>query len=121
MDIFPDNRTIALDDVSHLSLFEGKNRSIIRELLCRNVFREHFDRLSVQMNPSLLPSFRLRDVDHVVIGFDVPRRDGKQLVDPHACPPEHAQHEVVPRAALVCSLKYGINLLFFQVVGDVLH
>ena len=29
MDVFPDGRTVPLDDVSHLSLFEGKNRLII--------------------------------------------------------------------------------------------
>ncbi len=47
MDVFSDDRTIALDNVSHLTLFEGKNRSIIGELLCRDVFGEHFDRLRV--------------------------------------------------------------------------
>ena len=47
MDILSDDRTIVLDDVTHLSLFEGKNRSIIGEFLYRNVFGEHFDRLRV--------------------------------------------------------------------------
>jgi len=87
MGIFPDDRTITLDDVSHLSLFEGKYGTIIGELLCGNVFSEHFDRLRVQMHHPLLPSFRLRNVDHVVVGLDVARRDGKQLVDTHACSP----------------------------------
>ena len=47
VDVFSDDRTIALDDVAHLSLFEGKYRPIIGELLCGNVFGEHFDRLCV--------------------------------------------------------------------------
>ena len=47
MDVLSDDRPIALDDVAHLSLFEGKYRLIIRELLCGNVFGEHFDRLWV--------------------------------------------------------------------------
>ncbi len=47
MDVFIDDGTIALDDVAHLPLFEGKNRPIIEELLCRNVFGEHFDSLRV--------------------------------------------------------------------------
>ncbi len=38
MDVFSNDRTIALDDVAHLSLFEGKDRPIIGEFLCRNVF-----------------------------------------------------------------------------------
>ena len=33
MDVFPDDRTIALDDISHLSLFEAKNRLVIWEFL----------------------------------------------------------------------------------------
>jgi len=73
------------------------------------------------MNPSLLPSFRLRDIDHAIVGLDVAWRYGEQLIDPHPGAPEHAQHEVVSCAALVCSLKYSINLLLFQVVSDILH
>ncbi len=46
-DALSNDRTVALDDVAHLSLFESKDRSIIGELLCRNVFGEHFDRLYV--------------------------------------------------------------------------
>ncbi len=47
VDVLSNDRTVALDDVAHLSLFESKDRLIIRELLCRNVFGEHFDRLYV--------------------------------------------------------------------------
>ncbi len=47
VDVLPDDRTIALDDVPDLSLFQGKYRLIIGELLCRNVFGEHFDRICV--------------------------------------------------------------------------
>jgi hypothetical protein len=36
------------------------------ELLFCNVFGEHFDRLLVQMNPLLLSSLRLRDVNYTV-------------------------------------------------------
>ena len=121
VDVFSNDRTIALDDVPHLPLFEGKDGPIIGELLCRNVFGEHFDRCCVQMHPPLLPSFRLRDVDHAVTGFDVARRDGEQLVDPYAGAPQHPEHEVVTRAALVRRGKHLIDLLFFEVVGDVLH
>lgn len=41
---------------------------------------EHFDRLFVQMNPPLLPSFRFRDVDYAVMYLNVTRLDIKQLV-----------------------------------------
>jgi hypothetical protein len=34
VNIFPDRRTVSLDDISYLSLFEGKNSPIIREFLC---------------------------------------------------------------------------------------
>ncbi len=47
VDVLSNDRTIALDDVAHLSLFEGKHRPIIGELWCGNVFGEHFDRLCV--------------------------------------------------------------------------
>ncbi len=73
------------------------------------------------MHPPLLPPFRLRDVDYVVIGFDVAWRDGEQLVDSHPGAPQHSQHEVVTRAAPVSRGKYLIDLLLFKVVGDVLH
>ena len=73
------------------------------------------------MHPPLLSSFRLRDVDYVVIGFDVPWRDGEQLVDPHAGAPQHPQHKVVARAALMSRLEHLIDLFFFEVVSDVLH
>ena len=73
------------------------------------------------MHPPLLPSFRLRDVDHAVLWFDIARRDGEQLVDPYAGSPQHPQHEVVASAALVRRRKHLIDLLFFEVVGDVLH
>ena len=73
------------------------------------------------MHPPLLPSFRFRDVDHAVVWFDVARRDGEQLVDPHAGAPQHPQHEVVPLTALVSNSKHLVDLLLFQVVGDVLH
>jgi len=43
MDVFSDDITIAFDNVAHLTLLEGKNRSIIVELLCGNVFGEHFN------------------------------------------------------------------------------
>ena len=46
-DVFSDDRPIALDDISHLSLFEGKYRLIIGELLFGNVVGEHCDRLCV--------------------------------------------------------------------------
>ena len=121
VDVFSNDRTITLDDVAHLSLFEGKYGSIIRELLCRNVFGEHFDRLWVQMNSSLLPSFRFRYVDHVVVSFDVAWRDCEQLIDSHASSPQYAQHEVIPLATLVRCFEYLIDLLLFEVVGDILH
>ena len=73
------------------------------------------------MNPSLLPSFRLRDVDHVVIGFDIARCDGEQLADSHPSAPQHPQHEVVPRAVLVRGLEHPIDLLPLEVVGDMRH
>src|SRR5665647_1927966 len=95
MDVFSNDRTVMLDYVTHLSLFEGKDRPIIGELLCGNVFGEHFDRLCVQMHPPLLPSFCLCDVDYIVARFDVAWRDGEQLIDSHTCSPEHPQHEVV--------------------------
>lgn len=121
VDVFSDDRTIALDYVPHLTLFEGKYRPVIGELLCGNVFGEHCDRFCVQMHPPLLPSFRLSDVDHAVVCFYVAWRDSEQLVDPHASPPEHPQHEVVARAALVRCLEHLIDLLLFEVVGYVLH
>src|SRR5665647_1945083 len=92
VDVFSDEITIAFDNVAHLSLFEGKNRPIIGELLCRNIFGEHFDRLRVQMHPSLLPPFRLCNVDHVVARFDVAWRDSEQLVDSYSSAPQHPQH-----------------------------
>ena len=73
------------------------------------------------MHPPLLPSFRLRDVDHVVIWFDVAWRDGEQLVDPQPGAPQHPQHKVVARAALMSRREHQIDLLLFKVVGDVLH
>ena len=121
MDVFSNKRTIVLDDVPHLSLFEGKDRPIIGEFLCRNVVGEHCDRLCVQMYPPLLPSFRLRDVDHVVLWFDVAWCYGEQLVDPYASPPQHPHHEVVPLTAPVRRCKHLVNLFFFKVVGNVLH
>jgi len=121
VNVFSDDITIAFDNVAHLSLFEGKNRSIIWELLCGNVFGEHFDRFCVQMDPPLLPSFRFRDVDYAISHFNVARPDVEQLANSHAGAPQYPQHEVVSCAALVCSLKYCINLFLFQVVGDVLH
>ncbi len=121
MEVFSDDRTIALDDVPHLPLFEGRDGLIIRELLCRNVFGEHFDRLCVQMHSPLLPSFRLRHVDHAVVWFDVAWRDDKQLVDAHPNAPQHPQREVVPPAALVRRCEHLINLLLLDVVGDALH
>src|ERR1019366_7028280 len=121
VDLFSDDRTVALDDVAHLSLFEGKNWPIIGELLCRNVFGEHLDRLCVQMYPPLLPSFGLRDVDHAVAGFDIAWRDGEQLVDSHSGAPQHPQHEVVSLTAEVRRCKHLVDLLLFEVVGDVLH
>jgi hypothetical protein len=39
MDIFSDDRTIALDYVAHSSLFEGKNRLIIWEV-CAETYSE---------------------------------------------------------------------------------
>jgi len=47
MNVLSNDRTVAFDDVAHLSLFEGKYRPIIGELLCGDVFGEHFDRLCV--------------------------------------------------------------------------
>ncbi len=73
------------------------------------------------MHPPLLPSFRLGDVDHAVVGFDVTRRDGEQLIDPYTGAPQHPQHDIVARAALVSRLEHLIDLLLFKVVGDVLH
>ena len=40
------------------------------------------------MHSSLLSSFRLRNVNHFVVGFDVARRDGEQLVHSHAGSPQ---------------------------------
>ncbi len=116
VDVLSDDGTVALDDVTHLSLFEGKHRPIIGELLHRNVVGEHCDRLCIQTHPSLLPPFCLRDVDHAVIGFDVARRDGEHLVDPHAGAPQHPRHEVVPPTALVRRLEHLVDLLLFKVV-----
>ena len=121
MDVFSDDVTIAFDNVAHLPLFYSEYRPIVRELLCGNVFGEHFDRLSVQMNPTLLPPFRFRDVDYAISHFNVARPDVEQLANSHAGAPQYPQHEVVSCAALVCSLKYSINLLLFQVVSDILH
>ena len=73
------------------------------------------------MYPPPLPSFRLRDVDHAVLWFDVAWRDGEQLVDPYAGAPEHPQHEVVPLTTLVSRPEHLVHLLLFKVVGDVLH
>ena len=73
------------------------------------------------MHPPLLPSLRLCNIDHVVVWFDVARRDGQQLVYPYAGAPQHTHHEVVARAALVRRREHLINLFFFEVVGDVLH
>src|SRR5665647_2648434 len=101
VDVFSNDRTVMLDYVTHLSLFEGKNWLIIGEFLCRNVFGEHFDRLCVYMNPPLLPSFRLCHVYHVVVWFDVAWRDGEQLVDSYPGAPQYPQHQVVSRAALM--------------------
>ena len=73
------------------------------------------------MHPPLLPSLRLSNVDHVILWFDVARRYSEQLVDPHAGAPQHPQHEVVARAALVRRRKHLVDLLLLEVVGDVLH
>ncbi len=47
MYVFSDDITIALDDSSHLSLFDGKYGLIIGEVLCGNVSGEHFKRFLV--------------------------------------------------------------------------
>lgn len=73
------------------------------------------------MHPPLLPSFRLRHVYHAIVWFDVAWRDGEQLVDSHPGAPQHPQHEIVSRAATLSRLEHLIDLLLFEVVGDVLH
>ncbi len=56
-----------------------------------------------------------------VLWFDVARRDSEQLVDPYPRAPQHPQHEVVARAALVRRFEHLVDLFLFKVVGDVLH
>lgn len=45
MDVFSDRRTVSLDDVAHLSLFEGKNRLIIGNY-CANTCSESISTVS---------------------------------------------------------------------------
>jgi len=73
------------------------------------------------MNPPLLPSFRLCDVDYAILNFYVARLDVEQLVDSHPGAPQHAQHEIVSLATLLRRGKYVINLFFFQIVGNIFH
>jgi len=73
------------------------------------------------MHPPLLSSFGFRDIDHAIAGLDVTWLNVEQLVNSNTCSPKHPQHEVVSLATLACRLEYLIDLLFFQVVGDVLH
>ena len=73
------------------------------------------------MHPPLLPSFRLHDVDHTVVRFDIARCDGEQLVDSHPGAPQHSEHEIVSGTTLVSRPEHLIDLLLFEVVGDVLH
>ena len=69
------------------------------------------------MHPPLLPSFRLGDIDHAVVGFDVAWRDGEQLVDLHPGALQNPQHEVVALTALVRRRKHLVGLFLFEVFG----
>ena len=122
MNIFPNDRPITFRDVSHLSLFEGKHRLIIGgELLCKDIFGEHSDRLCVQMHPPLLPTFRLGNIDYVVAGLMSLGLMLSNSLTRNASPPEHSKHDVISFVGMVRCLKHLIDLLLLEVVGDVLH